>query len=183
MPSPRTCSLALLGWLALLPSSAAAAGAEIPPWLPRYDLNIRLDVAGHRAHVLERVTWTNRHQRPATELIFNVYSRYKIPDGQVGLLAKTVELLRLSPSEALDFEGRACEVQRITLGDQTLDFHYQPDNQTALVVPLPGPVGSGETITIEFMVFDVSDGILDSLALLDAFEWSVTPSGVGTVED
>lgn len=45
------------------------------------------------------------------------------------------------------------------------------------------PVVPGETITIEFMVFDVSDGILDSLSLLDAFQWSVTPSGVGTVED
>jgi hypothetical protein len=45
------------------------------------------------------------------------------------------------------------------------------------------PVVPGETMTIEFTVFDVSDNILDSLTLLDAFEWSVTPSGVGTVED
>jgi hypothetical protein len=45
------------------------------------------------------------------------------------------------------------------------------------------PIVPGETITIEFMVFDVSDNILDSLALLDAFQWSVTPSGVGTVEN
>jgi hypothetical protein len=45
------------------------------------------------------------------------------------------------------------------------------------------PVVPGETMTIEFTVFDVSDGNLDSLTLLDAFEWSVTPSTVGTVED
>jgi hypothetical protein len=44
------------------------------------------------------------------------------------------------------------------------------------------PVVPGETITIEFMVFDVSDNVLDSLTLLDAFVWSVTPSGVGTEE-
>ncbi len=42
------------------------------------------------------------------------------------------------------------------------------------------PVVPGETMTIEFMVFDVSDTILDSLALLDAFEWSTDASGVGT---
>jgi hypothetical protein len=42
------------------------------------------------------------------------------------------------------------------------------------------PIVPGELMTIEFMVFDVSDHILDSLTLLDAFEWSLDPSGVGT---
>jgi hypothetical protein len=46
-------------------------------------------------------------------------------------------------------------------------------NTTAPVVP-------GETITIDFMVFDVSDCILDSLALLDQFEWLIDPTEVGT---
>ncbi len=45
------------------------------------------------------------------------------------------------------------------------------------------PVVPGETITVEFTVFDVSDSVLDSLTLLDQFEWSVTPSTVGTIED
>lgn len=42
------------------------------------------------------------------------------------------------------------------------------------------PVVPGETMTIEFMVFDVSDHILDSLTILDNFQWSLDPSGVGT---
>ncbi|HHH30851.1 MAG TPA: hypothetical protein ENK57_21245 [Polyangiaceae bacterium] len=42
------------------------------------------------------------------------------------------------------------------------------------------PVVPGETMVLEMMVFDVSDNILDSLVLLDAFEWSINPSGVGT---
>jgi hypothetical protein len=42
------------------------------------------------------------------------------------------------------------------------------------------PVVPGETMQIEFMVFDVSDQILDSLTILDNFQWSVDPSGVGT---
>ena len=45
------------------------------------------------------------------------------------------------------------------------------------------PVVPGETITVEFTVFDVSDSVLDSLTLLDQFEWSVTPSMVGTIAD
>ena len=42
------------------------------------------------------------------------------------------------------------------------------------------PVVPGETITLEFMVFDVSDNVLDSLVLLDGFQWSIDPSQVGT---
>ena len=42
------------------------------------------------------------------------------------------------------------------------------------------PIVPGETMVLELMVFDVSDNILDSLTLLDNFEWSVNASGVGT---
>ena len=42
------------------------------------------------------------------------------------------------------------------------------------------PIVPGETMTLELMVFDVSDNILDSLVLLDAFTWSINPSSVGT---
>ncbi len=42
------------------------------------------------------------------------------------------------------------------------------------------PIVPGETMVLELMVFDVSDNILDSLALLDAFDWSVNASLVGT---
>ncbi len=42
------------------------------------------------------------------------------------------------------------------------------------------PVVPGETMTLELMVFDVSDFALDSMALLDQFEWSISASDVGT---
>jgi len=42
------------------------------------------------------------------------------------------------------------------------------------------PILAGETMVLELMVFDVSDAILDSLAIIDAFEWSIDPSMVGT---
>lgn len=42
------------------------------------------------------------------------------------------------------------------------------------------PVVPGETMQIEFMIFDVSDTILDSLTILDNFQWSIDPSSVGT---
>src|SRR5262249_34418098 len=66
-------------------SSASAAG--VPVWLPHYDLDIQLEIEAHKAQVRERVTWTNRHDTPASELVFNVHSHYTIPDGQAGFLA------------------------------------------------------------------------------------------------
>jgi hypothetical protein len=43
------------------------------------------------------------------------------------------------------------------------------------------PIVPGETIELYLMVFDVSDQILDSLVLLDDFDWSIEPSDVGTI--
>ena len=61
------------------------------------------------------MTWTNRHQRPTRELIFNAHSHYAIPKNEIGLLAKTLEILRMSPSEAMSFDGPPLEVKRATL--------------------------------------------------------------------
>lgn len=44
------------------------------------------------------------------------------------------------------------------------------------------PTVGGEALTIDFMIFDVADHAWDSLVLLDAFQWSINPSGVGTIE-
>lgn len=41
------------------------------------------------------------------------------------------------------------------------------------------PVTPGETITLRFIVFDESDGILDSVALIDNFHWQSTAKGGG----
>jgi hypothetical protein len=120
----------------------------VPAWLPRYDLDIQLDLPGHTAHVRQRVTFTNRHERPATELVFNAHAHYHVPPGQVGLLAKTLEILRVTPSEALDTGAAALQLRRVALGDLALAFSYQGDTETDLVVPLPGPVRQGEAVTV-----------------------------------
>src|SRR5262245_9462525 len=156
--------------LAVCAQTVPAAG--VPAWLPRYDLDIQLDVAGHSAQVRERVTWTNRHDTPATQLVFNVHSHYEIPKGEVGYLAKTLEILRLAPSDSMDFGGPACQIDAVRMlsslrpeelqqvkhtrqdeadhgQPQKLDFHFQEENSTALVVPLPSPVSPGESVTVE----------------------------------
>ena len=42
------------------------------------------------------------------------------------------------------------------------------------------PIVAGEVMTLDLTIFDVSDNVLDSLVLLDGFQWSINPSGVGT---
>src|SRR5438067_160252 len=94
-----TVSLALA--ILALAAGPTAAG-ELPPWLPRYDLDIALQVDQHKVIVHERVTWTNRHDKQADTVVFNVHSHYKMPDKDVGFLAKMLEILRMAPSDAFD---------------------------------------------------------------------------------
>jgi hypothetical protein len=42
------------------------------------------------------------------------------------------------------------------------------------------PVVPAEVMQLELMIFDVSDGILDSVLILDGFEWLYDPTAVGT---
>src|SRR4051794_7990336 len=86
--------------LAAVPARAQDATAD----LPRYDLNIFLDVAKHSASVVQRVTWKNTGTLPAHQLVLNAHAHYSIPDKDIGFLAKMVEILRMSPSEAMSFD-------------------------------------------------------------------------------
>jgi hypothetical protein len=160
-----------LAWLVVLASSAPAAALEPPTGQPAYDLTIHLDLDQHQAAVHERVVWTNTKKTAATEVVFNVHSHFKLPDKDIPLIAKTVEILRLMPSEAIDTVGHACAIHKVSVssaefalkswdldssqppaseaGTQTPTPHYREDINTALEVPLPRPVSPGESVTIE----------------------------------
>ena len=76
------------GVLVLSLSPTAAHAQDIPAYLPRYDLDIKIDVNQHLVAVSQRVQWTNPHQLPTDKLVFNVALRYTIDPAQIGLLAK-----------------------------------------------------------------------------------------------
>src|SRR5207302_122388 len=144
------------------------ATADLPAWLPHYDLDMHLDLSKHVVTVHERVTWTNPHQRPASELVFNAHAHYQVPKGQTGYFAKTLEPLRMRPTESIDSDPRpVLRIRSITLGDTKLAFHFQepqsgpmamqpPDaagpagdeSGTALVAALPNPIGPNESVTL-----------------------------------
>ncbi len=95
-------------------SLASVVRAQAPPVdLPRYDIDVVLDPAKRLVNVREAVTWTNTSARAVQAIVFNAHAHYSIPDGDVGLLAKTVEVLRLAPKESLNFDGPALEMNEV----------------------------------------------------------------------
>src|SRR5262249_6857613 len=118
----------LLSSLLVLGLCSPGRADDGPPGLPRYNLNIHLDTDQRLLRVGERVTWTNQSKRPTKELVFNAHAHYAIPSKDVGLLAKTVELLRMAPSEAMTSDGAALEVQLATLLNSTGDIISAPEH-------------------------------------------------------
>src|SRR5262249_41645002 len=152
--------------------------SQASPKLPRYDLSVVLDVPRHLVHVREVVTWTNTSRVPVTEIVFNAHAHYSIPDQDIGFLAKTAELLRMSPKEAMSFDGPALEVETVRSPDPKwawrsddqpknaghletprmrdehdgtgrLPFFFPEDNKTALHIALPKDLPPGESVTVE----------------------------------
>ena len=95
----------------------AEADGPWPVWLPRYEMNLDLDVAGHAVRVVLRATWTNPQPLPTQQLVFNAHSRYVVPKADIGLTAKTLELLRLDPGDVLGVKDPALDIQRVSLLD------------------------------------------------------------------
>jgi len=122
---------------------------EIPPGLPRYDISARLNTETRTVVARQRVTFTNRSKTPTRELVFHVYPRYKVPDSDRLILAKTLEMLRLSPEEAIDPKGRRLDVRRVQVAGKTVEHTFDPENDTVLVVPLPRELPPGGQVVTE----------------------------------
>ncbi len=151
MISTRSPWWLLFALLVLGLGSASVRAGEPPAWLPRYDVTMDLDVAGHTARVQMHATWTNRHKTSASELVFNAHAHYVVPEAEIGFEAKMLEILRVNPGEALGYTTPPLEVTKATLDGKTpidLKFDYQGDTHTALVVKLPHPVAENEAVTI-----------------------------------
>lgn len=134
--------------------SSTAAPVPVPPNLPKYDLRFTLDSDAHLVELKQRTVWTNPSDRPTKTLVFNFYPHYRVPAEDRLLLSKTLELFRLSPSDAIDPRGRHGKVNEIALiangGTKTpLRWSYREENSSALVVDLPDEVGPGQSVTVD----------------------------------
>ncbi|MDR3622603.1 MAG: M1 family aminopeptidase [Paludisphaera borealis] len=126
----------------------------VPPGLPRYDLSVRIDPQARKVRARERLVFTNRSKIPVHELVMHVYPRFKVPEGDKIKLAKTMEVLRLSPEEALDPAGRRLEVTQVSIAGAPAGFEFDPKIDTIMVVPLKQAVAPGGRVesVIDFTV-------------------------------
>ena len=108
----------------------------IPPGLPRYDLDARLDIPGRKVFVRERVQFTNRSSAATSVLVFHVYPRYQVKDQDRAILSKTLEILRLSPDEAMDTQGRRLAVTDVRVAGKKARYEFDPNLDTIMIVPL-----------------------------------------------
>lgn len=130
-------------------ASAQRVPLRVPRGLPVYQLEVAIDPAARRVEGRERVVFTNRSKAPTAELVFHVYPRYQVPEADRLVLSKTLEMLRLSPEEAMDPRGRRMEVQQVQVNGGAAPFAFDPKDPTILIVPLTEPVAPGETVAAE----------------------------------
>jgi len=148
-------------WIGMLLALTSTANAQVAPAnngaskkdLPRYDLDVHIDVAKRFVQVREVVTWTNTSTKPVDKIIFNAHAHYSVPDADVGFMAKTLEILRLAPKESLSFDGPALQIEEVRMPTRMqslkLAHRFPEDNATALEIDLPAPLPPGQTISLE----------------------------------
>jgi Peptidase family M1 domain len=152
----RTCLVAAA--LALAATSAApAADLKPPPWLPRYDLAVTLDVDRHQVHVTEQVAWVNRTDKPVEQLIFNVHSHFTPPKTakEIQDFAKLLEIFRIPHREAIYYQN-AFDLKKVEALKQVggewqreeLKHQWHKELATALIVQLAEPVRPGQTASV-----------------------------------
>ncbi|HMB02856.1 MAG TPA: M1 family aminopeptidase [Isosphaeraceae bacterium] len=124
-------------------------GLAIPAGLPRYDLEARLDLQAKKVVARERVRFTNRTNVATRELVFHVYPRYRVADQDKPKLMRTMEVLRLSPDESLDAQGRRLTVAAVRVAGRAARFEFDPNLDTVMIVPLARPVAPGDTVVAE----------------------------------
>src|SRR5439155_12110814 len=120
-----------------------------PAGLPRYEIDARLDLGRKTVTAIARARFTNRSTVPVRELVFHVYPRYRVKDQDRAILSKTLEILRLSPDEALDATGGRLSVTSVRVGQAPAAYTFDPNDDTILVVPLAQAVAPGDSVAAE----------------------------------
>ncbi|MDR3632422.1 MAG: M1 family aminopeptidase [Isosphaeraceae bacterium] len=125
----------------------------VPPGLPRYEIDARLDLEHRQVAARQRVQYTNRTHKPTRELVFHVYPRYQMQSSDRLALSKTLEVLRLSPEEAMDAHGRRMTVAAIRSEGKPLPFSFDAKVDTVMIVPLGREVPPGAAVVVEIDYF------------------------------
>ncbi|MFM7540595.1 MAG: hypothetical protein ACKO9Z_13145, partial [Planctomycetota bacterium] len=82
-----------------------------PAHLPEFVLAMRIDPQEKRVTVKEELTWTHPGGPPVENLVIQAHAAFVLPESEQGAMAKTLEMLRLDPRDALGGKRPALEFQ------------------------------------------------------------------------
>ena len=128
------------------PPKSPAGGLVVPAGLPRYEIDAKLDLDKKLVTAEERVHFTNRSTVPVTELVFHAYPHFRVKDQDRMVLGKTLEMLRLSPEEAMDSEGRRLVLTSVVVEGKAVEPKWDANEDTVFSVALSRPVAPGESV-------------------------------------
>ena len=122
---------------------------NVPPDLPDYQIHAELDIHKRLVKASQKVTYKNRTNTAQSEVVFHVYPKYRTAPSAKLKLAKTLEVLRLGPDEAIDPKGDRLQVQSVSINGQTVSPKYEGDDQTIMAIALNAPLEPGQSIQID----------------------------------
>ena len=121
---------------------------NVPPDLPDYQIHAELDIDKRLVKASQKVTYKNRTSAAQTEVVFHVYPKYRTAPKAKLKLAKTLEVLRLGPDEAIDPKGDRLQVQSVSINNEPAIPTYEGEDQTIMAVPLNAPLEPGQSIQV-----------------------------------
>ena len=140
------------------PTVLPAARPIYPPHLPVFDVRARIDPGKRLVEVSETIVWTHPGGPAVERVVIQAHAAFVLPPSEEGGMAKTLEMLRLDPRDALGVKRPALQFQTVALvdGDRTVEQAARLGGPTGtdLDVSLPAPVGPGGKVTIR-LVFQV----------------------------
>lgn len=116
---------------------------------PQYKLNIDLHPDQQFVAVRQTVQWTNPGTVAASELVFQVTANNKLSSEMIELGERTVESLRLNPTDSIDYEGRRFQLQSATIDGDSVECHFDSQHDTHMHVALPNQIAPGESVTLD----------------------------------
>ena len=122
---------------------------KVPADLPEYQIEAILDIPNRQLRAGQRVTYKNRTAVAQAEVVFHVYPKYRTAPNAKLKLAKTLEVLRLGPDEAIDPKGDRLQIQSVSVNGQPLSPKYEGEDQTIMAVALQAPLEPGHSIQID----------------------------------
>ncbi|PHX63692.1 MAG: hypothetical protein CK551_04710, partial [Planctomycetaceae bacterium] len=108
----RKLTCLIFGFCTLL-AFPSVGKCELPEGLPVYQIQMNLDTSKHTVEVHQKATWTNRSDSPVSKIVFVTHSNYIVPDSDIALMAKTLELLRLNPGDSLGAKTPCLEIKTV----------------------------------------------------------------------